>query len=643
MRLGVILAIFLVWAVLPLYAVGTANSIRLTANPDMITADGKSVSTITAEIRDASGQLVPDGTLVTFTTNLGSIDGAVATKAGVARARLTSSEVVGTATISAWVAGTPAVGNIKVELLAPGTEIPRESFVSLSSPSYLVYDTEKQIITGSGGVKILHRGLTITAEEAQFEVQALILRCRMSIAGGPIVVSRGDKTMEASLLYYDVTRMNGYAVVFDNDGRLKRVQFRGADLAVQPTDEDLSPYFDFIEPEETPSVLIRSNRIVVLPRDKIQFHRARVYIDGQKLVSVPLQVIPLSGSGADMSNYIGWDANGLRVDVPLFYSLSPEFVGSVHVRRGESAGWGFYSGNSGWAIDMVQEYGTAEGAQGKFLLNRLNAKDWGVHWQHSIQSQTGSSFYSYVDFPSHKDIFASLNYSAPVKFGSVGMNVYGSKYQDAGADISTDLYLQSNPTPILSGAARFSLLGRTSYTTAPGEGDRIGNGLTGLLYGKTIDLGNKMRLSTSASYGYDWGGSGSGSSSRVSAVVSKQFAASGFFDLIYSYDRDRFSSTNIGRHRLSTSLGYFGSSKWRASVYSTFTLDNPSSSAFGSFSYNIRPTLRFYVLQSLQRSSGYSFSDTQIAIAKRIYGQEAALVWSKSRHRIELEIGAVRF
>jgi len=223
------------------------------------------------------------------------------------------------------------------------------------------------------------------------------------------------------------------------------------------------------------------------------------------------------------------------------------------------------------------------------------------------------------------------------------MNVYGSKYKDADVDISTDLYMQSSPTPVLSGAARFSLLGRTSYTTSPGEGDRIGAGLTGLLYGRTVNFGKKTRLSTSASYGYDWGGSGSGSSARMSAVLSRQFAPSSSFDLIYSYDRYRFSSAAGGRHRLSASLGYYGSTKWRASLYSTFTLDAPSSSAFGSFSYNIRPTLRFYVLQSLQKSGSYSFSDTQVAIAKRIYGQEAALVWSKSRHRIEFEIGAMRF
>lgn len=644
MRLSLIFVAVFVCIVLPLYAAGTASSVRLTANPDMVIADGKCVSAITAEIRDASGQLVSDGTLVTFTTSLGSIDASVATKSGVARARLASGEVVGTATISAWVAGTPAVGNIKVEFLAPGTEIPHESFVSISSSSYLIYDTEKQLVSGTGGVRFLHRGLVITAEDAQFEVQPLILRCRMSIAGTPIVISRGEKTLDASFLYYDVTHMNGYAVITGDEGHLRRVQFRGADLTVQPTEEDLSSsYFDFIESEEPPSVLIRSDRIVVLPRDKIQFHKARVYVDGKKLVSIPLQVIPLSSGGAEMSNYIGWGANGLRVDVPLFYSLSPEFVGSVHMRRGESAGWGFYSGNSGWSVDMVQEYGTASGAQGALSFNRLNASDWGIHWQHSIQSQTGGSLYSYVDFPSHKDLFASVNYSAPVKFGSVGMNVYGSKYEDAGADVSTDLYLQSSPTPIFSGIARFSLLGRTSYTTTPGDGKRIGTGLTGLLYGKTINFDSKTRLSTSASYGYDWGGVESGSSARMSAVASRQFAKSSSFDLIYNYDRDRFSYADSGRHRLSTSLGYYGSAKWRASVYSTFTLDAHSSSAFGSFSYNIRPTLRFYVLQSFQKASGYRFTDTQIAIAKQIYGQEAALVWSKSRHRIEFEIGAFRF
>ena len=72
-------------------AARATGSLALAAAPDVIYADGKSSTVVTATVRDSGGSLVPDGTSVRFTTNLGRLTPDTATTAsGVARVSLTS-------------------------------------------------------------------------------------------------------------------------------------------------------------------------------------------------------------------------------------------------------------------------------------------------------------------------------------------------------------------------------------------------------------------------------------------------------------------------------------------------------------------------------------------------------------------------
>ena len=55
-------------------AFGSLGSLALRATPEIVRADGHSTTTITAEVREGGGGLVPDGTQVHFTTTAGQID-----------------------------------------------------------------------------------------------------------------------------------------------------------------------------------------------------------------------------------------------------------------------------------------------------------------------------------------------------------------------------------------------------------------------------------------------------------------------------------------------------------------------------------------------------------------------------------------
>ena len=82
---------------------GYPTAMTVTAEPDIISVGG-ATSTLTAAVVDRFGDPVLDGTVVTFTTDLGSVGSIVVTQttaSGVATATLISGDVAGTATVTA--------------------------------------------------------------------------------------------------------------------------------------------------------------------------------------------------------------------------------------------------------------------------------------------------------------------------------------------------------------------------------------------------------------------------------------------------------------------------------------------------------------------------------------------------------------
>ncbi len=86
------------------FTAGAANTVSLTADPNNLTADGSSTSTIRAFVRDAYGNAVADGETISFsvTTGTGLLSAPTATTlGGVAIVTYTASEVVGVETVLA--------------------------------------------------------------------------------------------------------------------------------------------------------------------------------------------------------------------------------------------------------------------------------------------------------------------------------------------------------------------------------------------------------------------------------------------------------------------------------------------------------------------------------------------------------------
>ena len=617
-------------------------SMWLTSHPQAIVADSHSGATITAEVRDSSGRAVPDGTVVDFTASLGIIERRARTAGGIARVRLQSGSTTGTALVSAVATDGNAVAQLRVDFLEQGTEMFDESFISVSSKKYLGYDVDARLVDSAGGVTIYHRGLTIDAEEAQIDVKSNTLRAKAKTGGASITIQRGGKKLLASALCYDFNSMKGVLLTPATDGA-KRMLFRGRDLFCEP-DKDPSETVKFgFQPITSSKLFIRAASLLIRPGQEIKFKRAHYYVDGDKLLSVPLQVVPLGGDAGPAGQMLTYGTEGLRVDLPFYYSLSTHGTGSVRLRHSEPTGWGNYSDRAGWQVDVDQEYNAGGSTEGTFSVNRVTSSDWGLRRNHRTELQNDSQVYTYLDFPSHRDLYGTLDYSRSMRDYTWSASFRGNKMRDANGRYSASTYLQSRAKPVAGGALSYALSTRLSYDSELlDSGDKLGTGLGLQLYCKPIQFGPAAGLNTSLNVARDWGGSNAGTSVFANTSLFRTLGTTGQLSLNYSYS---WADSRYGYNsqRISANLSLNPSKRWSTNLYAVYGLGEGSMSAFGDLGYTFLPAWRLSLLGTLQDFQYAKFSDAEIALSKLIGRQEARLTWSQSRKKFRLEFSAAQF
>lgn len=620
----------------------------LSCHPRAIVADSHSYATITAEARDPSGRAVPDGSLVEFTTSLGEIERQARTTAGVARVRLESGSAPGTALVSAVLVDGGVVAQIRVDFLEPGTKVLEESFIGISSPKFLAYDVDRRLVDAVGGVTIYHRGMTIKAEDAQIDLNRNLIRARARIGGAPILIERGDKSLLAEALCYDFDSMHGTLITPPETGA-KRYSFRGRDLFAEPErvmeqDEKLSQThaFEFLPITES-KLLIRCSSMIIRPGVEIKFKRASYYVDGDRLVTVPLHVVSLRGEASGVEQMLAYGTEGVRLNLPIYYSLTPTSTGAIRVRHSEPTGWGYYSDREGWQVDIDHDYDLSGSIEGRFSVNRVTSKEWGVRWNQRAELGPDSQLYTYLDFPARRDLYTTLDYSRRMSRYNWTTTFRSNKLRGFSSSFAAHTYLQSHFRPLIGDSVAYSVTTKLSYDSGSYENrGKLGQGLDIQLYGKPITIGRRAMINTSASVSRNWGGANPGSSVFANVSMLHNIASRGTLAFNYSYS---WADTSYGYNsqRLSANFNFVPSLGWGTNVYAVYGLNDRSMSLFGQVTCTFNRDWRFSFLFTRQNLQYSEFSDFEIALSRILGRQEAILAWSQSRKRFRFEFAAASF
>ena len=615
-------------------------TIRLTVAPPALYADGRSVCTVSAEVRSGSGELVVDGSQVRFSSSLGIIDSSATTVAGVARATLKSGTQAGKAMVSAVIPD-GAVAQVNIDFLPPGAEMAADAFVRISSGKYLAYAMDTQVVDATGGAKVQHRGLVIQAGDVQLGVGQNSLRARQRTGGDPIRVSRGQKSFTARLLTYDLASQRGVVISDGADGKLVSLSFNGTDLTTAPLDGNLNETaFEFVDLSET-RMLVKAKEITIRPRYEVQFRKAEMYIDGTRTFQLPLYLLPLTGDPTRLPEYVGLTSSGLRVDMPFYFALGPGGASAVRIRN-QQGGWSRNSSLPSWGVDLEQNYAGGD-SEGRFTVGQINRSDWGFDWEHNQRIGLDSRVHTYVGFPAHRDLFGMLNFSRNFTSSTFGLNLRGTRNQNTPATMAGDLYLQSHPRALLSKLFYSVALHSSLTSQVPGyQRSGFGSGVQLQLSSAPLSYGKKIRISNSLSVGQDWGGARSGFSAFGSSMLSAMLSPRSSLALGYTFTLDPAIVGNYGRHRLSLNYMSF-TNKWRTSLAGVYTLDQPMASVYGSVGYQFIPMWALNVRGMYQEFASFGFGDIEIDLARQIGNQEVALTWSRSDHKIRVEFSPSSF
>ncbi len=682
----------------------------LKAYPRAIVADGRSDTIISAEVRDYNGRAVPDGTQVDFTATRGIIERSARTSAGVARVRLQSSLDVCTSVVSAVVIGTNAVAQIRIDFLAPGTEMFDESFISFTAKGYLAYDMNRMLINAENGVEVRSRGLEISAHSAQMEARRSIIRARAKMGGENIVLRRGNKRLEASLLYYDFMNMSGYIITPVDDGA-KRLKFRARDFYTEPYNEDeeedslaalrekasknaagdedkksekkskkskkskeetkteeaiakadaaaaeaakepqrpvrkqRKDNFRYL-PDDEESIYIKAKTIIVKPEEEVKFKKAEFYMLNKRLVRMPLYAEPLRGGRRGVNQVISYGQGGLALNIPVYYSLTNSTTGAMHIKKGNSKGWGAGTGKSPWQLDFVQDYNIGAATEGTVTFeNVTHSKEWGLSWNQRKELSHNERLYTYLDFPRHDSLYASADFTKSLEKHTWNLSVRGNNITTPNDRYYASTYIRSVARPLFNDHVSYIYDARANYNTGindPGR-SKFGTGLGLQLYGKQLNLSENTSVSTSFSasrnFGADddtllWGNVG----------LYQSFGAKGRVSLNYNYTHDKgkyISSQN--RQTLTTDMSWNPTRKLELYGNATYGLGDGDLSAFWEANYTFLPGWRLRLFGNAQHYSGWSGHIIEVGIAKYIAGHEVMLLWGSDTEKVRLEFNAASF
>jgi hypothetical protein len=668
------------------------SAISLSAAPAIIAADGKSTTIVTATVRGGDGGLVPDGTVVQFSTSLGTLDHMSATtSSGAARVTLTSSPNTGTAQVTATYldnsGGGVGKGTLEVEFTADSdiasTDI-NSRWLRIDCPQYLVYSADGKIIQAegkSGSAHLRYMGLTIDADSIQVDLQG------MGVVARNATLHHGRASLTTAELRYDLYTSTGTAVLPATDTKgpqsvtVSGSKFDTVPLTAAAADEAVRTHV-YGEIDLSNSRLVVSARAMsVDPGVQVQFTRAAIYSDGKKIVAMPYHVMPLTTNQLFGEQIVGYSSQGIFLNVPYYYHVSPDSMGTIYIRNSAASDAGISSGlaptfgsggtRPGLALDLQHTYSIGNSGSGTFVLNGLTRSDWGAYWNHSQRIDPITSSYFYVDYPEHRGIYGTSNLRRQFHNGasfslSANENINpGYKGYSSNSSIF-DAFLSSASTRL--GRSGFSMVASTNWN----QGAVNLFTPTGRHTTEISTQGADLRLftapikpdkQTSITNSLSIGGSHSQLTGQSSYTIQGNLGATRTlphngqlaFNYNYSYDPllNYAQATNqIGGYGISTSplqqtlslTGSMNPSKRSFVSFSTnYMLPVGQMSAFGYCNYRINNDWGIGVNALYERAFMTQFSTLEVSVTRRIFNRTIVFTYGTDTHRIRFDFGAGQF
>jgi hypothetical protein len=666
LRLDIVrLRIALVWVMVFLGSVafGQNGTIQLESYPSMAVADGRSTITVTAQLRDSSGNLVPNGTQVVFDTNLGSFrDKVVQTSNGFARAILVTGDLAGTAKIRASALRFSAATELDIEFVADRSLLSSaQDYIEVVGSETLWYSVQDRVIEATGfdqGAVLKYQNIEIYANDLQVQVQTYEVRARK------VRLKIGAWEQEFESLYFKLNKKEGYGtatilIPADQDS-ISSLGGGGSD----PADLQMRPYFGLVAvgnrsvsmPERpidpqglrfatiSESVsMISAKKAVAYPRKEVQFHRADVRMANQRIMQVPLFTVSVNTATPVITEqWVNVSNNNFALNYPYYLSLKPGETSALRFRYGNNYGTGTGAGGGAF-IDYELNWNKGANFDGGLRVGGLGRDDWGAGLRQTWSNPDTTALSMQVDFPAHKSMFASGNLSRNFDgFSANLLSTYGKSFE--GTDFqsdSTQFVVEKDPikSTILPGRIYLGMTARDSRIRSGGTSAAYQQSLGARLrfVGTPIRIGGNM---FNYSYSIEQV-SGHNVTQGIVQVGTLNYSmnpvAGAYLNFGYEFLDDGFSSNLIGRHKLSVD-GFYNSGNLGVNGFLLQSLDADRMSANARLRYKLGPLWRASFAYYFDKFGSDSFLDQSYILSYRLGYREIGLSYSHRTKRLGIEI-----
>lgn len=674
-RCRLLLVSFLLgWAGL---AAAQNGTVALDAFPTMTVADGRSTVTISAQVRDSSGNLVPDGTQVVFDSKLGVFrERVVATRNGFARAILVAGSVPGSERVRVSALRFSAAGELDVEFVANRSMLTSaRDFIEVVGSETLWYSVQDRVLEATGanrGGRVKFRGIEIEADDLQVQVQTSEVRAKRA------VLRMGRTEQHFEQLYFQLSRRAGFGlgeieeVVLPeaavstgpdpDDGGLGSllgaewpggdsvpvtrrffglisIDGRGVRRAEQGVDTRL---LRFQQISESVS-MIRAEKAVAYPRREVQFHRADVQMAQQSLMRVPLFRVNVNDSSPLITEqWVNVSNNNFALNYPYYLSLKPGETSLLRLRYG--LGYGTGTGASeGTFLDYELGWNRGANFEGALNVTGIGRNDWGLALRQTWSHQDSTVLSAQLDFPAHRAMYGSMNLSRQFPGFSTNVNanygrsLRGLAFQSEGATF----VVEKDPVKmgVLPARLYFGVTASQSRVSAGGfSRAQESAGAQARLVSEPLQLAPNHRLSLSYTLAQLSGQNVRNGISQIgTANLSSQIFPGFGLNTTYEFLDDGFSSEFLGRHKLSFE-GLLRTGDLSFSGFWSRSLDIDRQNASARMRYRMGPLWRFSYSYFFDQFGPDSFMDQSVILSYKLGYREVGLSYSRRTRRLGLEI-----
>lgn len=584
-----------------------AETVRLTAKPAAIFADGATSTTITAEVRDRNGGLIPNGQPIRFSTTLGTIETSASSQGGQASVRLTSSTVPGRATVTA--SSGHATAEITVEFSSKPIVFGEEASAVSVRADYLLYNDFEQVVDAAGAVRFKIGRLQITADRAQMLLERSTIVAESKPGAGALTIAFGDKHVAVDRLQYNWESHSGMVFglaepargLFDLSGFTGEITKA---VGLPPAHE-----FEFMDLTPSPFA-VRASRVILIPGAELQFTHARLILNGKERLTLPYHVKPLDNSHLGYAQYIGLGSRGPLLDIPFYIAAGT--MGTSQLRMKYNAPEGLYGATvPGWALDLLTKYDLGKGTDGNAALTRITSPDWGLSWTHNQNFGASTRGFFNVDTRTGygalaRYTLANVSLSHQATGYSSSFTAFGSRSGVTTGNV--DLSAQSTPRPLAAGFAwtvggsvgrqwlATTTLDPTSNTLVYGPVQAADSeSVSGRIIAPTLQRKGGFTLNASLTQGMSFGGGPARLSTQGTVTARQALSKFGAANFVYNYSDFGYRPTagsNIvrpERQTITASLSYAKMPKWSAMAFATIGIDQQTRNFRISAQYLISP------------------------------------------------------